>query len=188
LTAGLAHGTTFTVDPDYSSIEFSGFGPAEGTFSQFSGTIVYNPRLAEASSVYFSVNSGSLDVPAEGREVRTEDRPFFDVTKFPEIAFQSTKVEVRGDRLWVSGDLSMLGVTREIVLPVQILGQGLHPETGAPIAAFSAEVSLKLSSFRVPAWTSAAGVIGDEIDVRLDVVGVESTEKAAEDPTLVPKS
>jgi polyisoprenoid-binding protein YceI len=186
--AGLAQASTFTVDPDYSSVEFSAFGPAQGQFGDFSGTIVYTPSKAESSSVSFAVRTGTMGVLADGREIEMAGHHFFDVGKFPEITFQSRSVEVKGKTLMVTGDLSMLGITREIVLPVQILGQGLHPETRKPIAAFSANVDLKLSSFGVPAWTAAAGILGDKVAVRLNVVGVQDNQEIVKNPGSVPQS
>jgi len=188
LAFGVAQGSTFNVDPQYSSVEFSAFGPAQGRFGDFSGTIVYQPSQAESSSVSFAVRTGTLGVLADGREVRMEGHHFFDVDKFPEIRFQSTSVRIDGKKLMVTGDLSMLGVTREIVLPVEILGQGVHPDTGQPIAAFAASLDLKLSTFGVPAWTAAAGILGDKITVRLNVVGVQDNQEIVKTPTAVPQS
>jgi polyisoprenoid-binding protein YceI len=187
-TLGVAQASTFTVDPAYSSVEFSAFGPAQGTFGDFSGTIVYQPSKAESSKVSFTVRTGTMGVLADGREMQMEGRHFFDVSKFPEITFQSTRVEVQGKTLMVTGDLSMLGVTREIVLPVEILGQGVHPDTGQPIAAFAANVDLKLSSFGVPTWTAAAGILGDKITVRLNVVGIQDNQEIVKNPAAVPQS
>ena len=188
LTVGMAQGSTYTIDPAYSSMEFSAFGPARGSFGDFSGTIVYKPSEAEASSISFTVRAGTMGVLAVGRDVRMKGSHFFDVSKFPEITFQSTKADIQGKTLMVTGNLSMLGVTREIVLPVEILGQGVHPETGQPIAAFATHITLKLSSFGVPAWTAASGILGDKITVKLNVVGIQDNQEIVRTPTTIPQS
>ena len=188
LVAGLAQASTYTVDPAFSSMEFSAFGAAQGRFGDFSGTIVYKPSEAEAASVSFAVRTGTMGVLADGREVQMAGSNFFDVAKFPEITFESTSAKIQGKTLMVTGDLSMLGITREIVLPVEILGQGVHPETGQPIAAFATNITLKLSSFGVPTWTAASGILGDRITVRHNVVGIQDNQEIVKTPSAVPQS
>ncbi|MDA0709850.1 MAG: YceI family protein [bacterium] len=103
---------------------------------------------------------------------------FFDLSKHPEIRFESSKVVNTGDKLMVTGTLSMLGVTREVTVPVRILGRGTHPETGEAIAGFEAEMKVKLSDLGVDAWTQATGILGDSLNIRLRMVGVDQVPQA----------
>ena len=73
----------------------------------------------------------------------------------------------------------MLGVTREVTIPVRILGRGTHPETGAPIVGFAADMKVKLSEMGVDAWTNATGILGDTLNIRLKMVGVENDAHAS---------
>ena len=66
----------------------------------------------------------------------------------------------------------MHGVTQQVVLPVEILGVGTHPMSKKAVAGFVAEVVIKRSDFGVNNWTDAAGVLGDEVTVRLNIEGV----------------
>jgi polyisoprenoid-binding protein YceI len=92
---------------------------------------------------------------------------FFDADTYPMITFKSKKAMEKDGKLHVTGDFSMHGVTKEITLPVEVLGLGMHPMAKAPVAGFSAEITLKRSDFGVDSWTDMAGVLGDEVHVSL---------------------
>jgi polyisoprenoid-binding protein YceI len=69
----------------------------------------------------------------------------------------------------------MLGVTREVTLPVAILGRGTHPESGLPIAGLETEFTIRLSDFNMNKKTDAAVILGDQIKFKLKTVGVGSS-------------
>lgn len=98
--------------------------------------------------------------------------------KHPEITFKSTRVENRGSELLVTGTLMMMGVSKEVKVPVKILGRGNHPKTGLPIAGFDAQMKFKLSDLGVDVWTNAAGILGDTLNIRLKMVGVDKELQA----------
>ena len=177
LTAGTALAATYRVDSGYSSFEVQNdYRPVTGTFEDFEGTIVYEPVQVEKSSMNFIFKTRSFSV--QGDQVKMPGKMFFDLEKYPEVRFESTSVVNAGNKLMVTGTLSMLGVTREVTIPVKILGRGTHPETGEPIAGFAAEMKVKLSDLGVGAWTQAAGILGDTLKIRLKMVGVENNAQA----------
>ena len=69
--------------------------------------------------------------------------------------------------LMVTGDLTMHGVTKQVVMSVEVLGVGTHPMTKAAIAGFSAELKLNRSDFGVNSWTDMASIVGDEVSITL---------------------
>jgi polyisoprenoid-binding protein YceI len=175
--AGSAYATTYRVDTHYSKVEVqNSVRPVTGTFQAFEGQIVYEPVQVEDSSVSFCIKANSFQVKQE--DVRMGAGLFFDLSKHPEIRFESSKVVNTGDKLMVTGTLSMLGVTREVTVPVRILGRGTHPETGEAIAGFEAEMKVKLSDLGVDAWTQATGILGDSLNIRLRMVGVDQVPQA----------
>lgn len=177
LITGSTSATTYQVDPSFSSFELQNdIRPVKGTFSQIEGKVVYEPAAVEASSVEFRVATNSFKV--ENDNVVMGASLFFDLNKHPEIQFKSTRVENRGSELMVTGVLTMMGVSKEVTVPVKILGRGEHPKTGLPIAGFAAQMKLKLSDLGVDAWTNAAGILGDTLNIRLKMVGVDKEIQA----------
>lgn len=175
--AGSAFATTYKVDSKYSTFEVQNdIRPVKGTFNNFEGQIVYEPIQVENSSIEFCVKANSFKV--QNDDVWMAAGLFFNLDKHPEIRFKSSKVENWGDKLMVTGSFSMLGVTREVRVPVKILGRGTDPKTGFPIAGFAANMQVKLSELGVDAWTNATGILGDTLNLHLKMVGVENDTHA----------
>lgn len=172
-----AFAASYRVDSHYSTFEVQNdVRPVMGSFEQFEGNIVYEPVRVEDSSVEFSLKTKSFKVKND--DVTLLGGLFFDLANYPEINFKSSKVENLGDKLMVTGTLSMLGVSREVVVPVKILGRGNHPETGMPMAGFAADMKIKLSEMGVDRWVNAAGILGDTLNIRLKMVGVSNEAQA----------
>jgi len=90
---------------------------------------------------------------------------FFDAAKFPTATFKSTKVEAAGtNKLTVTGDLTVKGVTKPVVLDVTVNGAGEHPMAKVPAVGFDATATLKRSDFGMGAYVPN---VGDEIKVRI---------------------
>lgn len=186
LLAGDALGETYAIDTAHSSVGFSVrhiFSRTTGVFTDFTGEIAYNPEDAGASSVAATIQVASINTNNERRDGHLRSPDFFDVEKYPEIRFQSSGVKVDGDRLLVRGDLTLHGVTQAVVLPIEVLGVGTHPMKDASVAGFAAELVIKRSDFGVNSWTDAAGVLGDEVSVTLNIeaVGVKQDAEDAKE-------
>ncbi|MBT4138190.1 MAG: polyisoprenoid-binding protein [Candidatus Latescibacteria bacterium] len=175
--AGSAFATTYKVDTQYSAFEVQNdIRPVKGTFDHFEGQIVYEPAQVEDSSIEFRAKAKSFKV--ENDNIVMGAALFFNLDKHPEIRFKSSKVEAWGNRLMVTGSFSMLGITRVVRVPVQVLGRGTDPKTGLPIAGFAADMQVKLSDLGVDTWTNATGILGDTLNIRLKMVGVENDTQA----------
>jgi polyisoprenoid-binding protein YceI len=93
-----------------------------GRFKDFAGTIHYDTDVTK-SSVEFKAKVESIDTGVEGRDKHLRTADFFEVAKYPEMTFQSTKVERKGkDRYILYGDLTLKGVTKQVALPFTITG------------------------------------------------------------------
>jgi polyisoprenoid-binding protein YceI len=118
---------TFKIDPARSTIAFKlrhMLGTAKGNFSKFSGTIVVDREHPEQSSVNVKIAVSSIDTGIAKRDDHLRGE-LFDVAKYPEITFKSRRVKQTGaDSGQIVGDLTMHGVTREITLNVQLVGNG----------------------------------------------------------------
>ena len=100
-------------------------GKARGQFHRFSGTVDVDNEQPEQSSVSARIEVSSIDTGIKKRDDHLRSADFFDAEKFPAITFKSTSVKRTGERAAdVTGDFTMHGVTRQIVLHVQMLQAG----------------------------------------------------------------
>jgi polyisoprenoid-binding protein YceI len=123
----------YTFDQKGSKIGFEVhhlLGRARGQFHRFSGTIDLNRDAFEQSSVSVRIEVGSIDTGIEKRDDHLKSEDFFNAAKYPEITFKSRSVKRTGDTAGdVTGDFTMHGVTRTIVLHVELLGSASGEHT-----------------------------------------------------------
>ena len=111
------------LDPPHSSAQFSvrhlGVSTVRGAFTKVSGTVHYDAANPGKASLQATIESASVDTRVEMRDNDLRSPRFLDAQKYPTITFQSKKVEAAGDgKLKVTGDLTIHGVTKEVVLDV----------------------------------------------------------------------
>ena len=116
---------TWSVDPVHSSVEFQvrnmGIVWVRGVFTDFEGTVesTGEPRVVRASG---TIEVASVDTRSEQRDQHLRGAEFFDVEKYPQIRFESTRIEPNTDGLRVVGDLTIKGITREVQLDATVQG------------------------------------------------------------------
>src|SRR5580698_7208999 len=113
---------TWYLDPPHSSAQFAvrhmGISTVRGAFTKTNGTVVDSPDLGK-SSVNVTIDASSVDSRVEMRDKDLRSDHFFDVAKYPTITFKSKRVESAGSgKLKVTGELTLHGVTKEVVLDV----------------------------------------------------------------------
>ena len=167
--AAQAQGTRYEIDPGHTMVLASwshmGFSHPSANFGQVSGTLVYDAQDPTKSSVEVTLPIAGLNsfVPALDEHLKGEE--FFDMAKYPTASFRSTRVRaLGGDRFEVTGDLSLHGVTRPVVLQATLNGHGPHPMGGKPTVGFDATGTLKRSDFGIDKYVPA---VGDEITLRI---------------------
>jgi polyisoprenoid-binding protein YceI len=122
LVSGPATASVWKIDPDHSNIMFQvkhlGLAEVKGIFRKFEGTVNLEDDIAK-SSVKVTIDAASIDTGVEKRDEHLRTADFFDVAKYPTLTFVSKKVAPAGKgRLKVIGDLTMHGITKEVVLNV----------------------------------------------------------------------
>jgi len=102
------------------------FTMVHGRFSDFKGVLQYDPQKPEASTVEVTIQAASISTENDRRDAHLRSGDFFDTEKFPTITFKSTKIEPAKERnhFNVTGDLTIRGVTKPVVLDVEALGFG----------------------------------------------------------------
>ena len=141
---------TYVVDKGHSEATFQVrhmVSKVRGRFGDFEGRIRIEPGKPAASSVEFSLQTGSLDSDNEMRDKHLKSPDFFDVEKYPTITFKSTQIAERGGDVYdVTGVLTIRGISKQVTLPVTLLGFVKDP-WGGERAGFETSVTLNRKDF-----------------------------------------
>ena len=183
--SGLRAADTYTIDKAHSDVSFTirhFASKVHGRFADFEGSIQTDPAKPEASSVVFTIKSTSIDTNNSNRDNDLRSDGFFDVAKFPEITFKSSKIAATGkDSYAVTGTFTMHGVSKEITLPVTYLGTMKDPR-GNERASFELNTKLNRKDFGIN-WNKSLDnggmMLSDEVEVTVDL---ETVKKAPEAP------
>ena len=168
---------TYTIDPQHSQAGFSirhmMLSNVRGAFSKVSGTIDYDPAKPAASKVNATIDMDSVDTHDADRDKHLKTADFFDVAKYPTMTFKSTKVVPKGKTgLTVTGDLTLHGVTKSVVLNVDGPTAELKdPKNGSKRGA-SATTKIHRKDFGITynkALDNGGVALGEDVDVTLDV-------------------
>lgn len=145
-----------------------------GTFRQWEGTIVADSGQWSDGAVSVTIQSASIDTGHERRDNDLRSTNFFDVANHPTITFKSTSVEVEGNDLRITGDLTMRGVTRPVVLEGQFLGSSSSSQ-GRGRIGFEARTRIDRTAFGI-VWNrvvEGGGVmLGDEVEIEIAIEAV----------------
>jgi polyisoprenoid-binding protein YceI len=166
---------TYVFDKAHSTIGFQVrhlFSTVPGKFDDFDGSITFDEANPEQSSVNVTIKTASIDTGVKMRDDDLRSANFFDAEKFPTITFKSKSVKSTGkDAADVTGDLNMHGVTKEVVLKVELIGKGPGMKPGAFLSGWEATTALKRSDFGL-SWSKViegTQVVGDDVKIELHV-------------------
>jgi polyisoprenoid-binding protein YceI len=165
---------TYQVDPNHTTVQFSAkhllISTVTGKFKEFSGTIVYDDKDITKSSVTGTIKSASLDTGVADRDNHLRSADFFDVEKYPEIAFRTTKIEKSGDGLMVTGMLTLKDATKEVKFPATVNGPIKDP-WGNSRLGFSFSLEINRLDYGI-SWSKAMDngglVVSKEIKIQID--------------------
>jgi polyisoprenoid-binding protein YceI len=169
--------TTYQIDPQHSDAQFAVthlmISKVRGEFHGVKGTVVYNDGDVSKSSVNVTIDATTVDTREPDRDKHLKSVDFFDVPNHPTLTFKSTKVESAGpDKLKVTGDLTIRGVTKTAVLEVSLPKAPIKDPWGMQRTAVSGTTKINRQDFGV-AWNksldSGGVVVGDEVEITLDV-------------------
>jgi polyisoprenoid-binding protein YceI len=183
-TAAAPAKETFAIDPVHSHVGFKVkhlFSNVTGRFNEFSGTISGDPAKPEEAQVNVDIRIASIDTKDAKRDQHLRSDEFFDVERFPTMSFVSRKVNRTGeDTAFVIGDLTLRGITREVILQTKYLGRG-KGMTGRIHTGFEARTALKRSDFGLTWGKAIEGtqLVGDDIEIDLQIEAVEPKDEVA---------
>lgn len=169
---------THQIDKAHSEVTFQVrhlLTRVRGRFSDFAGTITFDEEQPERSSAELTIQAASVDTNQPDRDQHLRAADFFDVEHFPTLTFKSRAVaRVSQNRFAVTGDLTVRGITREVVLPAEYLGRAGDP-WGNERVAFEIELTINRKDFGLT-WNAALEtgglLVGDEVKIAIAVQAI----------------
>lgn len=186
VTAGLAAilslpasaaNSSWQIDPQHSSAQFSirhlAISTVHGGFSKLKGTINFDDKDVANSSVDVAIDVSTVDTREPDRDKDLRSPKFFDVATYPTMTFKSKKVEqVAPGKLKVTGDLTLHGVTKEVVLDVEGPTVAIKDPWGNQRVAVIATTRINRLDFGVK-WNKTLDnggmMLGDEVSIAIEV-------------------
>jgi polyisoprenoid-binding protein YceI len=158
----------------------------EGKFTDFTVDLTYDEDAPASSSVFVTIHPASVDTGIAERDKHLRSADFFDVAKYPDLVFESSRIEKTSTGFIAHGKLTMHGVTKEIALPFRVTGVKRDPAKATIEVAFAAETHLNRRDYGIN-WTHSVDplFVGDDIPVSIHLLSkrvpvAESPVKAAE--------
>jgi len=176
-SATAARATDYTIDPTHSHILFMidhfGFAKIVGLFSEFNGSISFDPNNVPGSKLKVTIKTESLQTQFAPRDKDLKGADWFNVTEFREMTYVGTEFVKKDDHAGtVTGKLTLRGVSKPVTLNVVVNKVGQNPLDKIDSAGFSARGTLKRSEFGMKAFL---GGIGDDIDL---IIEIEAKKKS----------
>ncbi len=170
-----AAATTFTIDPDHSSVLFRidhmGYSKVVGLFLGFAGQFTFDEANPAASQVELVIQAASVFTRQQERDNHLRSPDFFNAQEFKQLRFVGTRIAMTGERTGkLTGNLTLLGVTKPVTFDVTINRVAPHPDPRKKVivAGFSARGAVTRSEFGM---TYGAPGIGDVIEIWLEIEG-----------------
>ncbi len=181
LTSPVFAADQYTIDPQHTDVGFAVqhlvISNVRGNFTDVSGKILYDEADITKSSVNVTIKTASIDTHNADRDKHLRSPDFFDVTKYPEITFQSRGIEKHGDGYLCIGTLTMHGVSKKIGIPFQITGKIKDPRGNTRIGV-EAALTLNRQDFGI-SWNKAMDngglMVGNKVKINLSVEAIQQT-------------
>ncbi|GEJ56004.1 YceI family protein [Anaeromyxobacter diazotrophicus] len=181
----LAATSHWSVDPSHSQVGFAVkhlvISNVRGEFTKYQGQVALDEADVAKSTVEASIDVSSISTKNADRDAHLKSPDFFDAARYPAMTFKSTKVRKAGpDKLEVTGDLTLHGVTRPVVLDVATTPEvkGMYGETRRGFAA-TTKISRKEFGLTWNKAVEAGPAVGDEVAIALDLEAVKDQPKTA---------
>ncbi|MER2519180.1 MAG: YceI family protein [Bdellovibrionales bacterium] len=161
---------TYQLDPNHTSVTFRvlhmGFSRFTGRFDKIEGTMNFNANAPEQSGLDITVYPNSVNANNVKLEEELRGDKWFNVLKFQRATFHGVKIERAGPAAAkITGEFTLMGVTKPLTLDVALIGSGEHPMLKKPVLGFSATATIRRSDFGL---TNYLPMIGDEVTLQIE--------------------
>lgn len=172
---------TYVVDGAHAYVGFTVshlvINRVRGKFNDFTGTILYDADDVTKSSMSGAINAASIDTAHQKRDKDLRSESFFDVDKYPQITFETTRVEAGGDAPVLHGTLTMHGVSKEVAIPFRVTG--IVEFAGKTRLGFEARFELNRQDYGISysrLMDNGGLVVGNEVAIELNGEAIKTTE------------
>ena len=172
-----AFAATWEFDPAHTGVQFKVrhlmVSHVRGDFEKVSGKIVYDEKDISRSSADITIDAASINTRVAKRDEHLKSPDFLDAAKYPSLVFKSKKVEQAGDgKLKMTGDLTIRGVTKEVVLDIEGPTSPIRDIEGKTRVGGVASTKINRKDFGLT-WNKAIEtggvVVGDEVEITIDI-------------------
>jgi len=159
------------IDQNHSKIEFNikylGIIPVHGTFDKYESKLDWHPTEPSKSSVFVKIAADSINTGIEKRDTHLKNEDFFNVEKYPNIIFKSTEFKREKGNLYVTGDLTMHGVTKKVTLKMDNLSDPVKNPMGKTVYGGTAQLILNRSDYNIKSY---GAVVSDRVEILVPVI------------------
>ena len=172
---------TWQIDPAHTNAEFSvkhmGISTVRGSFTKTTGTVQYDPADLSKTMIDVTIDANSIDTRNENRDKDLRSPHFFEVEKYPTLTFKSKTAQASGPgTVKITGDLTIHGVTKEVVLNVDGPSSPVKDPRGNMHMGASASTAVNRTDFGM---TGYPGVVGNDIAINIDVEVIQHAQESA---------
>jgi polyisoprenoid-binding protein YceI len=175
MTTQLQQNSTYALDRSHTTVEFVVrhlmITKVRGRFTAFDGRIELAPDSDLPTAITATIDAASIDTREDQRDAHLRSADFFDVEKYPQLTFESTRIDGMPDEFTIDGKLTIHGVTRDVSLAGNFEGRANDPWGGVRVG-YSAHTTINRKDFGLT-WNAALEtggvVVGDEVRIELNV-------------------
>ena len=166
----------YPIDANHSTVGFSvsimnGLTKVTGKFTDFTVTLTNDEKDITKSSVNVVIKTASINTGITARDNHLRTADFFDAEKYPEITFQSSRIEKKGKQLVAVGTFTMHGVSKELVLPFTVIGPNKNAAGTRMNFGYAVHMTLNRRDFGIN-WqhNSVPNFVGDDVQIDLELI------------------
>ena len=171
-SSAFAQGITWTIDPVHTQATFQvkhlSMSNIRGGLSNITGSVVWDPKDITKDSVNATLDAKTINTGSDYRDKYLKGEDFFNTDKYPTLTFRSTSVKKAGAGFNVTGDLTLAGVTRSVVLDVEGPAAPQKGPEGGFVSALSATTTIKRADFNFGTKYPNA-MVSDEVKITIDL-------------------
>ena len=183
VSASYSNASNYQIDPAHSQVIFKvkhlGISTVSGRFDNFEGVYNFDDAIIENSSVEAKINAVSVNTNKEKRDKHLRSDEFLDVEEFPEITFKSKSIKKGPSegKFQIIGDLTIHGITKEVVLDANYEGSVDKDPWGNARSAFTAETEINRKDYGLT-WNkmleTGQFLVGNQVKIVLEVEGIRT--------------
>jgi polyisoprenoid-binding protein YceI len=167
--------TRIPIDNNHSTVGFTvsimgGLSKVNGKFTDFNVTISHDEKDITKSSVSVVIKAASINTGILERDNHLRTADFFDVEKYPDITFQSERIEKKGQQLFAVGTFTMRGVSKEIALPFSVTGSKVDPVTKKMSTGYAARFTLNRRDFGIYWEKSVPNFVSEDVEIEINLI------------------